>query len=140
MRMRNISSIFLTAFVLGVMLFFSACRAEPAAKPTSGFIYATVFQNGTPSIENESIILDGSDPDRNEVHIFLEYPELYDASSIFWRIPGTDITSEGAVFSLEAIWFKNPGAYYINVAVKIDGVPFNRTFELLVLVSEKGAE
>jgi len=133
MRKQSIGNVFLIVFMSGVVLFFSACRPDPETKLESGIIYVTVFQNGTPLIESEEIVLDSSDADRSVIHIYLQDPDLYDAGSIFWRIPGTDITAEGTVFSLEAIWFKNPGAYYVNVAVKINGVPFNNVFELRVL-------
>jgi len=138
MKTKKSCNIFLIIFAAVIIILFSAC--PDIQIPKHGHIPVAVLQDGTPYIENESLILDSSDPDRHEIYIFIKDWELYDANSIIWWISGTEIRAQVNVFHLESYWFENPGYYYINLLVKINSVPYSNVFNLLVLAPSAGED
>jgi len=140
MKINKFFTIVLITVIIGA---FYACiinspiiHPDPDPDPEydePGIINLAVIHDGSPLVD-DMILLDRADPDMPQLHIILENPWLYDEDSITWRVSGTAITESGPNFFIDAYdpAFNNLGFYYVNVSARISGVPFSRTFTIIV--------
>jgi len=126
-------------FTVLVILAFPACNDNIITTADDpGIIHISVLYDGTPLVD-DYIHLDRADPDMPGLLIMLENPWLYDEGSIVWRLSGS-IVGNGNECFIDAFEFKNLGFYYVSLSVRTNGVPFNRTFTVIVFNSDEEEE
>jgi len=147
----KINKFFTIVFITVITVAFYACTpiVDPGPENSEpGMIHVTVNIDGNPLIngipledkdKDIYIHLDRADPDMPGLLIILENPWLYDEGSIVWRLSGS-IVGNGNECFIDAFEFKNLGLYYVSVSVRINGVPFNRTFTVIVFNSDEEEE